>query len=126
MSEKATHIFFEKSQALDVPYQLGDDSRPLQVAFASLVDEAAQAIYRAGSDLDEIIVERIFLVGTQEMTHEIPASFLADGRLLKKSVLDYFARSNSSYQTNGLEIVALKIIARHDQLSQAQDPSENK
>ena len=110
-------VLFSGTRTLDAPYRLGDDPRPLQVAFAALFDEAAQVIYLAGSDLDEVLVERILVVRTPDITHEIQAEFLADAELLKKSVLDHFpSQSNSGIQT-GLEVPAVKIVVRRDEMT---------
>lgn len=119
MSLQGGHIYFEKSQALSRSYQLGDDPRPLQIAFAVLFDEAAQAIYLAGSDLDEVLVERFFLVRIGQTVQQVQASFVADAKLLEKSVLDQFGITGISKGTKELEIVAIKIVARHDPQSQA-------
>ncbi len=117
MPQQGGHIYFEKSKTFSPSYKLGDDPRPLQMAFAALFDEAAQAIYLAGSDLDEVLVERIYLVRTKESVHEVPADFLADEGCLRKSVLHHFAQFDRSDQTKSLRIIAVKIIARHDELN---------
>jgi hypothetical protein len=118
MSYTRGQVFFEKSRSLASAYQLGDDPRPLQLAFASLFDEAAQAIYRAGSDLDEVLVERLLIVRrNHESEFEAPADFLADAELLKKSVLKSFGVPMDSSDANIFEIVAVKIIARQDELA---------
>lgn len=119
MPPDSAHIFFEKSMTLETPYRLGDDPRPLQAAFANLFDESAQAIYLAGSDLDEVLVERILLAESEDGTLEVPASFIADPELLKKSIHRYFAATGSLGETKEIEILAVKIIARRDQLEQS-------
>ena len=115
MSHAGGHVFFEKSQSLATPYKLGDDPRPLHLAFARLFDEAAQTIYYAGSDLDEVLVERILIVRrNQTAQHEVPADFLADAEHLKTSVLKNLATFADSAV---FDIVAVKIVARQDRLS---------
>jgi len=117
MSHAGGHVFFEQSRSLATSYKPGDDPRPLQLAFARLFDEAAQTIYRAGSDLDEVLVERILVVRRDHgTTCEVPADFLADAELLKKSVMNFFDAPHGSVESNVLEIVAVKIVARQDTL----------
>ena len=118
MTFSCGHVFFEQSRSLASTYKPGDDPRPLQLTFARLFDEAAQTIYRAGSDLDEVIVERILVVRRDHETHyEVPADFLADAELLKKSVLNHLADTADLAVTDSFEIVAVKIIARLDKLA---------
>jgi hypothetical protein len=119
MPHKNVHKYFEKAQELDIPYNLGDDPRPLQTTFAALFDEAAQAVYHAGSDLDEVLVERILLVRVRDLDHEIPAEFLADAVLLRKTLIDHFPGESNSDGQQRLQVVAVKIIACRDQLGQA-------
>jgi hypothetical protein len=110
-------LFFKKARRLASAYKLGDDPRPLQIAFASLFDEAAQAIYLAGSDLDEVLVERVLIVSrNHEMQFEIPAEFLSDAVRLRKSVLTNLDASDVPSEGDVFEIVGVKIIARHDEL----------
>ena len=117
MSHASGHLFFEKSQSLATPYKPGDDLRPLQFAFGRLFDEASQTIYYAGSDLDEVLVERILIVRQdQTAQHEVPADFLSDPELLKRSVLKNLAALADSAETEVFDIVAVKIIARRDEL----------
>lgn len=118
MTYAGGHVFFEDSRTLAGVYHPGDDPRPLQLAFARLFDEAAQAISRAGSDLDEVLVERLFLVRVDGKEHEVPANFLSDAALVQKSVLAHFAANDRSNEAKGLEIFAVKIIARYDELRQ--------
>ncbi len=118
MPHKDGQVYFEESQTLATSYKLGDDPRPLQLTFARLCDEAAQAIYRAGSDLDEVLVERILIArDNHETLHEVPADSLADAELLRQSVLKKLAVSPDPTETDVIEIVAVKIIARHDELT---------
>jgi hypothetical protein len=118
MTPTRGQVYFEKAQTLTSAYKLGDDPRPLQFAFAGLFDEAAQTICRAGSDLDEVLIERIFIVSrNHESEFEIPAEFLSDAELLRKSVLGDINAADISSETNAFEIVGVKIIARHDELA---------
>lgn len=119
MPHNSAHIFFEKSTTLEAPYRLGDDPRPLQAAFANLFDQAAQAIYLAGSDLDEVLIERILLMRREDDTVEVPASFIADAELLKKSIHKYFAATGGLGEMKEPEILAVKVIARQDRLGQS-------
>ncbi len=116
MSDTRGQIYFDEARTLASVYRLGDDPRPLQLTFARLFDEAAQTVYRAGSDLDEVLIERILIVRSINKEFEISADFLGDAELLKKSVLKHFAEDHKGGTPEQLEIHAAKIVVRHDQL----------
>lgn len=113
MASSPPDIYFEKLLELPSDYRLGDEPRPLQIAFAQLGDEAASAIYLAGSDLDEVLVERSLIVLFDDSRIEISAAFLADAELLQRSILDQIPDATESAD---LRVVAIRVIARHDRL----------
>ena len=107
-------VLFSETRTLDAPYELGTDPRPLQLVFAALVDQAAQAVYRAGADLDEVLIERSLVVRTGNgSTHEVVLDYLSDAASLKDSILAALA-ANEAFEK--CQIVAVKLIARRDQL----------
>jgi len=108
-------VLFSQSRTLDAPYEPGADPRPLQLAFAALFDQAAQAVYRAGADLDEVLIERVLIVRTGVGSNqEIEANFLSDAALLKGMILAALATGNE--HAGKSEVVAVGLTARRDQM----------
>ena len=97
------------------PYRLGDDPRPLQVAFAALADRAAEVIARAGSDFDEVLMDRLVVLRDAEGTErEVVAEFLSDAKLLERSILQSLGETSGS--AGLLEIREIKVVVRLDRL----------
>ena len=116
MQDGTGEILFDKTLDLSSPYRLGDDPRTLQLAFASLGDLAAQSIYLAGSDFDEVLMERILLVRSGEKTSQVPAEFLADAERLKELVV---RRVSESPGLAELSVVAVRTIVRLDRMCES-------
>lgn len=115
MNNSEGRIFFEEMSTLDQAYALGNDPRPLHLAFARLFDQAAQAISLAGSDLDEVLVERLLVVRRRDgESAVVVADFLADPARLKLSVLAGCRDAGLHVDHDGVDIVAVKLVARHD------------
>lgn len=107
---------FEGSKSMPRAFPLGEDPNPLRLEFAKLFDQAANAVFLAGLDLDEVLVERLFIVHVENENkdQEVSADFLADAEMLKKAVLKRLGKQHVNAE--GIEIRGVKIIARHDAL----------
>jgi hypothetical protein len=116
-SQPQGKILFEGCRDFGEPYRLGEDTRLLQDAFLQLFDEAAKAVFLAGGDLDEVLIERLLIVRTGDQEREVPAEFLADAEALKNGVLAYLEH-NLEERWPTSEIRAIKVRARHDALGQ--------
>ena len=115
MPTDSRNVLFSQTHTLDAHYEPGADPRPLQLAFAALFDQAAQAVYRAGADLDEVLVERVLMVRTTSgSTYEVDANFLSDAVLLKNSILAALAPKNE--HAEGSVVVGIRLTARRDQM----------
>lgn len=114
MSHEAGRVYFDRSSELAAPYRPGDDPRVLQVAFGRLFDEAATAVYLAGSDLDEVLIERLLVARDSMNIIELSAKFLADAESLKTSLKAQLMQKNPPADISLLEIVAVRIVVRHD------------
>ena len=108
-------VLFSGTRELDVPYLPGQDPRPLHLAFAELFDRAALAVHQAGSDLDEVLVERTLVARTLHVEREITASFLSDAGRLEGVILS--ALTDQELGREGeIEVFAVRLIARRDEL----------
>lgn len=115
MTNPASRIFFEETSTLEEAYVPGADPRPLHLAFARLFDQAAQAISRAGSDLDEVLVERMLVARRRDgESAEVAADFLADSQRLRNSILKGCRDAGLDCDLQTVEVVAVKLVARHD------------
>lgn len=115
MPQRGGRILFEQMSTLEKQYALGSDPRPLHIAFARLFDEAAQAISREGSDLDEVLIERRLVAMRRDgESTEVAADFLAEAGRLKQSVLTACRDAGLDQDHHGIQIVAVRLIARLD------------
>jgi hypothetical protein len=115
VSPGPTEILFDKTSNLEQVCRLGDDPNPVRAALARLLDEAAIAVHHAGSDLDEVLAERILVLHGLQGPIEVRAEFLADAESLRTSVLRQTAHLKAGDgRRSKARIVAVRVVVRQD------------
>lgn len=93
------------------------DWNTVRKGYSTLFDRAAQAVFRTGLDLDDIIVNRFIVCENQaEGTKRLPLESLADQTLSLRQIRDAFQQSDQLVDSAfcGITIVALQVEAAED------------
>jgi hypothetical protein len=102
---------FSQSQRLVRPLSFPEGLPEVRVRFSELFDRAAAAVFSAGFDLDDVIVERRLTLRVNDSTeHETPADFLSDAALLEagiRSSLTQYGWNSADIQRLSLTTISL-------------------